>query len=388
MEPLYILIKKTQRLLLSTQKRKRNSTLISIIFFPIKHFLPSLKKKMAEAFAAEIAKSILWKLGSFSVQEFCLAWGLEADIAGLEKRLKAINAVLSDAEQKQSKNERIRFWLNDLTEVLHDGEDMLDEIECGTLRREVVKTTGSTSRKVRHFFSSSNKIAFRLRMGHKIKSIIERLAEISSLKSDFNLSEQTSDCGHVLHDETEINRSFESFSGLIGRDEDTERIINLLITPFKVGDAHPLVLSIVGMGGLGKTSLAKSVCDAENVKSHFELKMEACVSDDFSLKHVIQRIIKSATGERCADLDAGELNKKLEEILKGKKYLLLLDDVWNEDAQKWLLLKPSLSKGADGSKIIVTTRSQRVAEIMDTVPAYDLSLLGQEDCLSLFYKWS
>ncbi|XP_034899023.1 putative disease resistance protein RGA4 [Populus alba] len=301
---------------------------------------------MSGTFATTIAQSLIGKLGTFAGQEFCLAWGLEADIARLEKRLKAINAVLSDAEQKQSRNDRIRIWLNDLREVLYDAEDVLDEIECETLRREVVKTTGSTCRKVRRFFSSSNKIAFRLRMGHQIKSIIERLAEISSLKSDFNLSEQTTDCSHVLHEETEMNQSFESFSGLVGRDQDKERIINLLAEPFKVGDAHPFVLPIVGMGGLGKTSLAN----------------------------------------RCTDLDGGELNKKLEEILNGKKYLLLLDDVWNEDAEKWLLLKPLLSKGAGGSKIIVTTRSQRVAEIMGTVAADNLSLLGQEDCLSLFYK--
>ncbi|XP_034898979.2 putative disease resistance protein RGA3 isoform X1 [Populus alba] len=341
---------------------------------------------MAEAFAAEIAKSLLGKLGSFAGQEFRLAWGLEDELARLEERLKAINAVLSDAEKQQSKNDRIRLWLRMLREVLYDAEDVLDEIECETLRRQVVKTTGSTSRKVQRFFSSSNKIAFRLKMGHKIKGIIERLAEISSLKSDFNLSEQATDCSHVLHEETGMNRAFDSFSGLIGRDEDKERIISLLEAPFKVGDAHPLVLPIVGMGGLGKTSLAKSVCDAENVRSHFDLKMEACVSDDFSLKQVVKKIIKSATGERCADLDGGELNKKLEEILNGKKYLLLLDDVWNEDAEKWLLLKPLLSKGAGGSKMIVTTRSRRVADIMGTVPAHNLSLLGQEDCLSLFYK--
>nr|XP_034927109.1 putative disease resistance protein RGA1 isoform X2 [Populus alba] len=114
--------------------------------------------------------------------------------------------------------------------------------------------------------------------------------------------------------------------------------------------------------------------------------MEACVSDDFSLKQVVQKIIKSATGERSADLNEGELIQKLEDIMKGKKYLLLLDDVWSEDAQKWLLLKTLLSNGADGSKIIVTTRSRRVADIMGTVPPHNLSLLGQEDCLSLFYK--
>ena len=339
--------------------------------------------KMEEIFAAEIAKSLLGKLGSFAVQEFRLAWGLEDDLARLEERLKAINVVLSDAEKQQSKNDRIRLWLHMLREVLYDAEDVLDEIECETLQRQVVKTKGSTSRKVLHFFTRS---PFRLIIGHKIKKIIERLAEISSLKSEFNLCEQPIDCGHVLHEETEINRSFESFSGLIGRDEDKERIINLLVTPCKVGDAHPLVLPIVGMGGLGKTSLAKSVCDDEIVNTHhFDLKMEACVSDDFSLKQVIQKIIESATGKRCADLNEGELIQELEGIMKGKKYLLLLDDVWNEDAQKWLLLKPSLSKGADGSKIIVTTRSQRVAEIMGTVAEYKLSFLGKDDCLSLFY---
>ncbi|KAL9381482.1 hypothetical protein Peur_027139 [Populus x canadensis] len=378
------MIKKTQRLLLSTQKAELHSYLNH---FFLSNTSPLTQKKMAEAFAAEIAKSLLGKLGSFAVQEFRLAWGLEDDLARLEERLKAINVVLSDAEKQQSKNDRIRLWLHMLREVLYDAEDVLDEIECETLQRRVVKTKGSTSRKVQHFFTSSNMIPFRLRMGHKIKKIIERLNDISALKSDYNLSEQTIDCSHVLHEETEMNRSFESFSGLIGRDKDRERIINLLIAPIKVGDAHPLVLPIVGMGGLGKTSLAKSVCDAENVKSHFDLKMRVCVSDDFSLKQVIQKIIKSATtGERCADLDGGELEKKLEEILNGRKYLLLLDDVWNEDAQKWLLLKPLLSKGADGSKLIVTTRSQRVADIMGTVAAYNLSLLGQEDCLSLFYK--
>ena len=378
------MIKKTQRLLLSTQKAELHSYLNH---FFLSNTSPLTQKKMAEAFAAEIAKSLLGKLGSFAVQEFRLAWGLEDDLARLEERLKAINVVLSDAEKQQSKNERIRLWLHMLREVLYDAEDVLDEIECETLQRRVVKTKGSTSRKVQHFFTSSNMIPFRLRMGHKIKKIIERLNDISALKSDYNLSEQTIDCSHVLHEETEMNRSFESFSGLIGRDKDRERIINLLIAPIKVGDAHPLVLPIVGMGGLGKTSLAKSVCDAENVKSHFDLKMRVCVSDYFSLKQVIQKIIKSATtGERCADLDGGELEKKLEEILNGRKYLLLLDDVWNEDAQKWLLLKPLLSKGADGSKIIVTTRSQRVAEIMGTVAEYKLSFLGKDDCLSLFYK--
>ncbi|KAJ6346325.1 hypothetical protein OIU78_008873 [Salix suchowensis] len=312
---------------------------------------------MAEAFATDTTKSLLRKLGSSAVPS---AWGLEADLSRLEERLSAINTVLSDAEKIQSKNDSIRLWLHDLIEVLYDAEDALDEIECETLRRKVVKTTGSTSRKVRRFFSSSSMIAFRLRMGHKIKNIMERLAEISSLTSNFNLNKRTNDGSHVLHEEKEIlYRSFESFSGLIGRDEEKERIINILVEPLRDGDAHPFVLPMVGMGGLGKTALAKSVYDDEI------------------------KIIKSATGETCVDLDEGELNRKLETILNGRKYLLVLDDLWNEDAQQWLLLKPLLSKGAFGSKILVTTRSEHVAVIVGTVAAHNLSLLEFKHLRSL-----
>jgi len=129
-----------------------------------------------------------------------------------------------------------------LREILYDAEDVLDEIECETLRREVVTTTGSTGRKVEHFFTSSNMIPFRSKMGHKIKKIIERLGEISALKSEFNLSEQAIDCSHVLQAETEMNRSFESFSGLIGRDEDKERIISGGATLGQKGAIAPSIL--------------------------------------------------------------------------------------------------------------------------------------------------
>ncbi|CAK7338891.1 unnamed protein product [Dovyalis caffra] len=143
---------------------------------------------MAETFATDIAKSLLRKLGSFAAREFCLAWGLEGGLARLEETLSAINAVLSDAESKQSQNDSIRFWLQKLKEVLYDAEDVLDELE----------------------------------MSHKINDLIDRLVEIASLQPDCNLNEQTIDYSHVLHEETEMRPSFESFSCLIGRDKDEE----------------------------------------------------------------------------------------------------------------------------------------------------------------------
>jgi hypothetical protein len=78
----------------------------------------------------------------------------------------------------------------------------------------------------------------------------------------------------------------------------------------------------------------------------------------------------------------------LREKLKNKKFLLVLDDVWNEDRSKWIELMGLLSGGLEGSRILVTTRSHLVASIVGTVPTYTLEGLSHDDCLSLFVKWA
>ena len=77
---------------------------------------------------------------------------------------------------------------------------------------------------------------------------------------------------------------------------------------------------------------------------------------------------------------------RLREHIKDKKFLLVLDDVSNEDHIKWIELKNLLHGGCNGSKIIVTTRNSSIATIMSTVEPYNLDGLSQKDCLSLFVK--
>ncbi|KAJ9184771.1 hypothetical protein P3X46_004462 [Hevea brasiliensis] len=117
-----------------------------------------------------------------------------------------------------------------LKDVLYDAEDVVDEFECEALRRKVVES-GNTTRKVRRFFSTSNPLAFRFTMGHKLKKIRERVAEIAALKSDFGLTERIFD-RHVIHREREMTHSFVDASNVIGRDEDKENIIEMLLQSF------------------------------------------------------------------------------------------------------------------------------------------------------------
>nr|XP_023870344.1 putative disease resistance protein RGA1 [Quercus suber] len=148
------------------------------------------------------------------------------------------------------------------------------------------------------------------------------------------------------------------------------------------------VVPIVGIRGLGKTALAKLVFNYERVIEHFELKCWVCVSDKFVFKQLLVKIIKSITSENCSDLYEEQLQVLLRNNLNGKKFFLVLDDVWNEDRGKWIELRNLLLGGANGSKITVTTRNPTIASMMGTMSPYNLEGLLHQECLSLFIKWA
>ncbi|KAJ9159261.1 hypothetical protein P3X46_024778 [Hevea brasiliensis] len=124
------------------------------------------------------------------------------------------------------------------------------------------------------------------------------------------------------------------------------------------------VNAIVGIGGLGKTALAQLVYNDEKVKNYFEKKMWVCVSEEFEVKLLVKKILGSATNSEVLNLELEEVHIRLKGNLEGKRYLLVLDDVWNDDQKKWDDLKAYLLVGAPGSKILVTTRCTRVASVM------------------------
>ncbi|KAF2307885.1 hypothetical protein GH714_033078 [Hevea brasiliensis] len=182
-----------------------------------------------------------------------------------------------------------------------------------------------------------------------------------------------------------MNHSFVDASHVIGSQQARDNIIETLLQ--SVDGENVSIIPIVGIGGIGKTTLAKLVYGDQRIATHFELKLWVCVSNVFQLDKVIIKILDSASpDQRHADMGIDQLQRALPEALNGSKYSLILDDVWSEDPRKWGELKTLLMGGADGSKIIVTTRSQHVAEIMGTVSAHNLSLLSHKDCLSLFFK--
>ncbi|XP_022641303.1 putative disease resistance protein RGA3 [Vigna radiata var. radiata] len=351
-------------------------------------FLPLLKL-MAESLLFSSAESLLGKLASRAFQEASLAFGVHRDLQQMKETMELIRGVLLDAEKKNPQSSALSEWLIQIKRVFSDAEDIVDDFECETLRKHVVNTYGSCSRKVSRFFSSSNPVVYRLRMAHHIQDINTRLTKLASQRSMFDLQ--------VIHKDTrvvhvrEMTHSHVNPSNVTGREHDKQEIIKLLLQ-----DDHGQslsVISIVGMGGLGKTTLAKLVFNDPIIHACFPLRMWVCVSNEFELRNVLIKILNSTpnpTRENFNNFETEQLQIHLRNTLQGQKSLLVLDNVWNEDPTRWDELREIIDVGVEGSKILVTTRSHKVATIMHIKSSnlYLLGCLSEEDSLSLFVKYA
>ncbi|CAJ1967536.1 unnamed protein product [Sphenostylis stenocarpa] len=346
-----------------------------------------LPKLMAETLLFSLAESLIGKLANRAVEEASSALGVYGELKQMKATMTLIKGVLLDAEQKMSQSSALSEWLRQIKHVFSDAEDIVDDFECEALRKHVVNDYGSCSRKVRRLFSSSNPLVYRLRMAHQIKDIRERLEKVAADRNLFGLQIIDQDTRVVRV--REMTHSHVNPSNVIGREHDKQKIIKLLLH-----DVHHESLSvvpIVGMGGLGKTTLAKLVFSDTSIQECFPLKMWVCVSNGFQLRNVLVNILNSApnpTKEKFKNFDTEQLQNELRNKLQSQKFLLVLDDVWNEDRARWDELKEIIDVGVEGSKILVTTRSHSVAAMMRTKfsNSYLLECLSQEHSFSLFVK--
>ncbi|XP_050139662.1 disease resistance protein RGA2-like [Malus sylvestris] len=327
---------------------------------------------MAEGVLFNVAARIIGRLGSLAFQEIGLIWGVQDELHKLQEIVAGFQGVLLDAELKQTNNE-VKLWLESVEDAVYEADDLLDELNTEAQQRQMMCGNTKMSKKVRLFFSSSNQLAFGLKMGHKIKDINKRLREVASRRA-FPLEVNCEDTRFIIRER--ITHSFVPKENILGRDEDTKTIIQLLLDPISTENVS--TISIVGFGGLGKTALAQLIFNDEVIQNHFELKIWSCVSNVFELDILVKKILK------VDKIDMDELQNDLRRKVDGKKYLIVLDDVWNENREKWLSLKYLLMGGGKGSRILITTRSEAVAKISDTAKPYTLRGLNQEDSWSLF----
>ncbi|XP_034691091.1 putative disease resistance RPP13-like protein 1 [Vitis riparia] len=360
---------------------------------------------VGESVLSATLEVLFGKLASPELLKFARRGEVIAELENWKKELMMTNEVLDEAEEKQTTKPSVKNWLDDLRDLAYDMEDVLDELATELLRRRLMAEGAdqvATTSKVRSLiptcftgFNPVGEVRFNIKMGTKIQEITRRLDDISCRKAKLG-----------FHTVPGVEKSGERFAcgatstwqrppttSLIdepvhGRDDDKKVIIGMLLKD-EGGESNFGVIPIVGIGGMGKTTLAQLIYRDDEIVKHFEPRVWVCVSDESDVEKLTKIILNAFSPDEIRDGDDfNQVQLKLSKTLVGKRFLLVLDDVWNiNNYEQWSHLQTPFKSGARGSKIVVTTRHTNVASLMRADNYHHLlKPLSNDDCWNVFVK--
>ncbi|XP_072986317.1 putative disease resistance protein RGA3 [Typha latifolia] len=335
---------------------------------------------------------ILSKLGSGAADELSQHLALKGDIRKLRTTLPRIRTLIDKAECWSWKHKDLAELLTQLKDAAYDAGDLLDDFDYQDLQHKIEGEQSEASRTlpsslnvaINAISSATNSVRDLARnfisgATEKVRDVKGRLddiaAEMEAVIKLLHLDDESKQYGMSVRRETS---SFLIESEVFGRDEEREKVIKLLLNsgdgsgssssvsvpPTKRRKTENVsVLPLVGIGGVGKTTLAQLVYNDQRVKDHFEPKMWVCVSNYFD----VTRITTEMIGKQPDTRNLNSLQMILKEKVMSRRFLLILDDVWNEESEEWKRLVAPLRSGLQGSMILLTTRSQKVADITGTM---------------------
>ncbi|KAI3955245.1 hypothetical protein MKW98_020878 [Papaver atlanticum] len=326
------------------------------------------------------------KLGDALTGETFFLLGIRNQVKGLRDELIRMQCFLQDADAKEQQgDDRVRNWVKEIRDVAYDAEDVIDTflLKIDSNR----KTKGIKNFLTRKALMVKN-LGHLHRVGNEILAIQARLKAISDSRITYGIkdlqgNEASSFENRKMIQHPQRNRypHFED-NDVIGFGEHTK---TLLIELMK-DEERRRVISIIGVGGLGKTTLTKNLYRHQTVKSRFDCCGWGSVSQQLNTKDVLGEILK------CMSLpidelqmDEGDLMEKLYNHLQDKRYFVVLDDVWK--VNHWNTLSPAFPTGKRGSKILLTTRNKEVALHADPWSLhFEPQFLNDDDSWELLCK--
>uniref|UniRef100_A0ACD5YI18 Uncharacterized protein n=4 Tax=Avena sativa TaxID=4498 RepID=A0ACD5YI18_AVESA len=326
------------------------------------------------------------KLVSLIASEFASIIGVTKDLAELQGLFGDITSWVSAVGVEATKTGSSPNWLKQLKAVTDDFDDLLYRLEAEKHKADM----NSKNHVMANWCCTKPKSALsRTKMAHEINEIKRRFAKIVKQRSDFNAIASSTFATHHVQPTLKTRGELSILANttdVLGRDEVKDNIVSKLVeteTQERIS-----IVSIAGLGGSGKTTLAKYICQDSKIKKHFEVVYWVHVSQEFEVEKLLGKLFESVSDEKSELQTLQHKIKTISEKLSKRKFLLVLDDVWNEDKHDWEQFEHHLINGAPGSKILLTTRDGKVAEVVKSAEIFNLPFLSDDDGWKLFQRSS
>ncbi|CAN6325359.1 unnamed protein product [Urochloa humidicola] len=320
-------------------------------------------------------------------------WNVEEEADKLRRTKERIRAVLEDAEQRRFvDHDSVKLWLRELRAAAFDVDALLDRLATITAASRLAAAEQPRKRK-RPWASVELGPRQRWELDEKIAKINERLEEISKGRKRYRL--QNGDGRRTAPQPMQRERFVEAAGhrdeSPIGRDKEKEQIVGALVSDCAGVDLP--VVTMWGTAGIGKTALARLVHDDPQVEKFFTDRIWVWLPDTCDVGMATKMIIEAVTSKKCEPLSLDILQQRLRGYLRNKRFLLVIDNLWAEGFQFWEFLRPSLTAGEKGSKVLITTQHERVSRMNSTILDVPLKGLEEEECWQIlkvyaFSGWS
>ncbi|XP_040385253.1 putative disease resistance protein RGA4 [Oryza brachyantha] len=365
-----------------------------------------------------ITKGLSYLEGYFSTET---VEGMKSKLQrGMPKIQAVLNVVSVDQIQIKSRSSDLDAWFWQLRDAVEEAEDAIDELEYYELEERAkddrVSDWGSPFAKMKHKVVKSvkhvgvlDKTVKQLTHHGTIKRLKKAMEGLDRVAEDITgilavteyLKGATSINRNQLQNDLMSNDretgSMLATTKFVGRESEKSRIVEWLTKNVPVDQTEIMlsvnyvpIFSIVGHGGMGKTTLAQSICQHDEVVKNFKI-IWITVSNIFNAESVTRKILESATGDEPSAKHLDTLQKDRKEKLENAKFLLVLDDVWEDGKRsEWEKLFTPLRSGKSGSKILLTTRMTSVADIAANVMGVGrdclmLTELSEDENIELFH---
>jgi hypothetical protein len=392
--------------------------------------------------ADSVVRFLLANLTQLLTQESNLLGGVQDQVRILHNELEMISVFLQSTEGKRDDN-LVKVVVSQIRDVAYEIEDVIDTFI-------VTATKHSKRSKLRKLIYSFDRVTTLHEVASKTQSIKKVIKEIYDNRSKYDIIEKAQSGGGDAQAEGILHkrRRYVEEDEVVGFGHDTQALLKQLLE----GGLQRDVTSIIGMGGLGKTTLARKIYKNNHVENNFDFCHWVYVSQEYRIRELLLEILKKIfilkaelkeelfhglevkystlfenlqcmkekddgefkdillqkvelihgrklkksflvfvqniykrNGEGLQDMNDDELKSGLFNFLQGKRYLIVLDDIWKTDV--WDELKVAFPDNMKGSRILITSRIKEVAaHASPNIPPYFLPFLNKDESWELFSK--